>query len=140
MKSSTSISTVILTPSLTIKQLNGLIRKIKTERRYLQKDPNDRILLQREDFTNFTGFHKRFKEHRSLQERIFGYDPQFPQEVLESMEHGQEDQNLNRILLRFVYLVIFEVTDYLEGLEKAKKDAQKTASTVVSGESEPPDP
>ena len=55
-----------------------MIYQIKKEKDFIKKDPNNQILLQREDFTNFMNFYKKYKNNPSLQERIFRYDPNFP--------------------------------------------------------------
>ena len=41
---------------ITLKDFNNIILKIKTKHDYLSKSPNNLILLEREDFTNFTKF------------------------------------------------------------------------------------
>ena len=55
-----------------------MIYKIKKEKEYIKQDPNNLIVLHREDFTNFMNFNKKYKNNPSLMERIFRYDPNFP--------------------------------------------------------------
>eukprot|EP01017_Pseudomicrothorax_dubius_P033516 TRINITY_DN4499_c0_g2_i3.p1 TRINITY_DN4499_c0_g2~~TRINITY_DN4499_c0_g2_i3.p1 ORF type:complete len:147 (-),score=50.82 TRINITY_DN4499_c0_g2_i3:2-442(-) len=80
------------------------------EQRTFEKDPADKIMLERKDFTNFASFHEQNSENIELCTN--------GKELMDKLQLNPVD---DRTILRFLYTLIYLVFSELNGVDKVMK-------------------
>ena len=95
-----------------------------------KRDPNDLVMIERNDFTNYLVFFDEFKSNEFLMEKLFEFNPE-----LKSLRFEQKEEH-RKYCLRYLYSIIYEVytTNFeQEGNEIAEKIKQKEEEEKFAG-------
>lgn len=96
-------------------KIEKLVEKI--EKNYnLQRDPNDLVMIERQDFTNFLVFFDDFHENAELSHKI----------GLFFSETEAENEKL-RYFMRFCYILIYEAQTAADLIEKTEENSEEIA-------------
>ena len=96
-----------------------------------KRDPNDLVMIERNDFTNYLVFFDEFKSNDFLLEKLFEFNPNLKSQGF--VDHKEEQR---KHCLRYLYTVIFEVytTNFeLEGNVISEKIKQKEEEQKFAG-------
>lgn len=101
----------------------------------LKKDPLGKVLAQRTDFTNFPNFFEKFKGDAELPEAILTFVPTLPQTYLEQNPQIQQKDTTKRLLLRFFYVLVYEIDFKIRIKEKRKRELANSKELKFTEES-----
>lgn len=110
-------------------RLENLLEKLENDNNF-KRDPNDLVMIERNDFTNYLVFYDEFKSNDFLLEKLFEFNPDFKSQSSDQKEEQRKH------CLRYLYTVIFEVytTNFeLEGNEISEKIKQKEEEQKFAG-------
>jgi hypothetical protein len=117
------IEPILTRKSCTIEELEKLVEKVEKQEQLLRKDPLNLVLIERDDFTNFTVFYENYRSKSDILEKILNYDANLPKLLINDTYQPGKQENTTRFLLRYIYLIIY----YLE--TKPKEDTTTTTTT-----------
>ena len=83
-------------------KLEILVEKIEKNNTF-KRDPNDLVMIERNDFTNYLVFYDDFKQNNFLFEKMYEFNQSF-----KGLKFEQPDEN-KKYILRYLYSIIYEV-------------------------------
>lgn len=99
-------------------KIQKLVEKI--EKNYnLQRDPNDLVILERQDFTNFLVFFDDFHENAELSLKLANF-----------FAENETSSEKSRYFMRFCYILIYEAQTNADIIEKTEEKNEQTAKKV----------
>lgn len=115
-----------------LERLQKIVEKCENQNN-LKRDPNDLVMIERNDFTNYLVFFDYFKNNELLFEKIFAFNPSLGYCTFESNEERK------KYFLRYLYSIIFEVytsdfahehTNEISAKLKEKEEEEKFAGNI----------
>jgi len=82
--------------------LEILVEKIEKINNF-KRDPNELIMIERNDFTNYLVFFDDFQNNEFLFDKLYEFNP-----FLKDLKFEQNDER-KKYLLRYLYFIIYEV-------------------------------
>jgi len=123
---------IITHKEISIEELERFVEKVEKQDLFLKKDPLNLVLLDRDDFTNFTVFFESYKSRADIIEKILTFDPSLPKLIVTDSYQPGRQETITRFLLRYVYLLVYYIETNQKEEIKTTQAVENSYSTELS--------